>query len=92
MPDVKTASVIDQDLDFLPINGTDYVEFYVGNAKQSSHYYRSSFGFTLVAYCGPETGVRDRAAGFRKTFSRRRGPGDPGAGTQKTDFDHLCRV
>lgn len=62
MPDVKTASVIDQDLDFLPINGTDYVEFYVGNAKQSSHYYRSSFGFTLVAYCGPETGVRDRAS------------------------------
>jgi 4-hydroxyphenylpyruvate dioxygenase len=48
--------------DFLPINGTDYVEFYCGNAKQSAHFYRSAFGFQLVAYCGPETGVRDRAS------------------------------
>ena len=62
MPDVKTAPTIDQQVDFVPINGTDYVEFYVGNAKQSAHYYRSAFGFTLVAYCGPETGVRDRAS------------------------------
>jgi 4-hydroxyphenylpyruvate dioxygenase len=49
-------------LDFLPINGTDFVELYVGNAKQSSHFYRSAFGMSLVAYCGPETGVRDRAS------------------------------
>lgn len=48
--------------DAFPINGTDYVEFYVGNAKQASHYYRSAFGFSLVAYRGPETGVRDRAS------------------------------
>ncbi len=48
--------------DFLPINGTDYIEFYVGNAKQSSYYYRSAFGFKLVAYAGLETGVRDRAS------------------------------
>ena len=48
--------------DFLPINGTDYIEFYVGNAKQSSHYYQKGFGFELVAYSGPETGVRDRAS------------------------------
>jgi 4-hydroxyphenylpyruvate dioxygenase len=48
--------------DAFPINGTDYVEFYVGNAKQSSHYYRSAFGYQLVAYRGPETGVRDRAS------------------------------
>lgn len=48
--------------DAFPINGTDYVEFYVGNAKQASHYYRSAFGYQLVAYCGPETGVRDRAS------------------------------
>ncbi|MBA3345416.1 MAG: 4-hydroxyphenylpyruvate dioxygenase [Gemmatimonadales bacterium] len=47
--------------DTFPINGTDYIEFYVGNAKQASHYYRSAFGFELVAYRGPETGVRDRA-------------------------------
>ncbi|HEX7070823.1 MAG TPA: 4-hydroxyphenylpyruvate dioxygenase, partial [Rhodothermales bacterium] len=43
----------------LPINGTDYVEFYVGNAKQAAHYYRNAFGFDLVAYRGPETGHRD---------------------------------
>lgn len=48
--------------DFLPINGTDYVEFYVGNAKQASYYYRTAFGYQLVAYAGPETGVRDRAS------------------------------
>jgi 4-hydroxyphenylpyruvate dioxygenase len=48
--------------DTFPINGTDYVEFYVGNAKQASHYYRTAFGFQLIAYRGPETGVRDRAS------------------------------
>jgi 4-hydroxyphenylpyruvate dioxygenase len=48
--------------DFLPINGTDYVELYVGNARQSSHYYRSAFGFSLVAYAEPETGMRDRSS------------------------------
>jgi 4-hydroxyphenylpyruvate dioxygenase len=48
--------------DFLPLNGTDYVEFYVGNARQSAHYYRSAFGFRLAAYCGPETGTHDRAS------------------------------
>ncbi len=48
--------------DAFPINGTDYVEFYVGNAKQASHYYRSAFGYQLIGYRGPETGVRDRAS------------------------------
>ena len=48
--------------DPFPINGTDYVEFYCGNAKQASHYYRAAFGFQLVGYSGPETGVRDRAS------------------------------
>ncbi|HEU5048945.1 MAG TPA: 4-hydroxyphenylpyruvate dioxygenase [Gemmatimonadales bacterium] len=48
--------------DTFPINGTDYVEFYVGNARQSAHYYVSAFGYELVAYRGPETGVRDRAS------------------------------
>ena len=48
--------------DVFPINGTDYVEFYVGNAKQAAHYYQSAFGFRLVAYRGPETGVRDRVS------------------------------
>ena len=48
--------------DFLPLNGTDYVEFYVGNARQAAHYYRTAFGFRLAAYRGPETGTRDRAS------------------------------
>jgi 4-hydroxyphenylpyruvate dioxygenase len=48
--------------DFLPLNGTDYVEFYVGNARQAAHYYRTAFGFRLAAYQGPETGTRDRAS------------------------------
>src|SRR5271165_6312557 len=48
--------------DFLPLNGTDYVEFYVGNAKQSAYFYRSAFGMKLVAYRGPETGTRDRVS------------------------------
>lgn len=48
--------------DFLPINGTDYIEMYVGNAKQSALFYQYAFGFELIAYAGPETGVRDRAS------------------------------
>ncbi|MBK6841613.1 MAG: 4-hydroxyphenylpyruvate dioxygenase [Gemmatimonadetes bacterium] len=48
--------------DTFPINGTDYIEFYVGNAKQASLYYRAAFGFQIVAYRGPETGTRDRAS------------------------------
>ena len=48
--------------DFLPLLGTDHLEFYVGNAKQAAYYYQGAFGFELVAYLGPETGVRDRAS------------------------------
>ena len=48
--------------DFLPLHGTDHVELYVGNAKQSAYYYRAAFGFKLIAYRGPETGTRDRAS------------------------------
>ncbi|MBK9448623.1 MAG: 4-hydroxyphenylpyruvate dioxygenase [Bacteroidetes bacterium] len=48
--------------DFLPLNGTDYLELYVGNAKQSAHFYKTAFGFQSVAYAGPETGIRDRAS------------------------------
>ena len=48
--------------DFLPLNGTDHVEFYCGNAKQSAYYYQHAWGYELVAYAGPETGVRDRAS------------------------------
>jgi 4-hydroxyphenylpyruvate dioxygenase len=48
--------------DFLPLSGTDHIEFWVGNAKQAAYYYQHAFGFELVAYSGPETGVRDRAS------------------------------
>ncbi len=48
--------------DTFPINGTDYVEFYVGNARQASHFYRTAFGFQLLAYRGPETGSRELAS------------------------------
>ena len=54
--------VVPEAHDVFPINGTDYIEFYVGNAKQASHYYRAAFGFQLVGYRGPETGTRDRAS------------------------------
>ena len=48
--------------DFLPLEGTDYVEFYVGNAKQAAHYYKTAFGFQSLAYSGPETGPKDRVS------------------------------
>jgi 4-hydroxyphenylpyruvate dioxygenase len=48
--------------DFLPLMGTDYVEFYVGNAKQAAHYYVTAFGFQPLAYAGPETGAKDRVS------------------------------
>jgi len=48
--------------DTFPLNGTDHIEFYVGNAKQSALYYQAAFGFQWVAYMGPETGVRDRVS------------------------------
>ncbi len=48
--------------DFLPLQGTDYLEFYVGNARQAAHYYRSAFGMHWIGYSGPETGSRDRSS------------------------------
>lgn len=48
--------------DFLPLLGTDYVELYVGNAKQAAHYYKTAFGFQSLAYCGLETGIKDRTS------------------------------
>jgi 4-hydroxyphenylpyruvate dioxygenase len=50
------------EVDFLPLNGTDHIELFVGNAKQSAYYYQKAWGYKLVAYSGPETGVRDRAS------------------------------
>ena len=57
-PQTKSSA----EADFLPLQGTDYVEFYVGNAKQAAHYYKTAFGFQSLAYAGPETGLRDRAS------------------------------
>ncbi|MFN2468106.1 MAG: 4-hydroxyphenylpyruvate dioxygenase [Gaiellaceae bacterium] len=48
--------------DFMPIEGWDHLELYVGNAKQAAYFYEQAFGFTPTAYAGPETGVRDRAS------------------------------
>ena len=49
-------------VDFLPLKGVDHLEFYVGNAKQAAYYYRAAFGMKLIAYSGPETGMRDRVS------------------------------
>jgi 4-hydroxyphenylpyruvate dioxygenase len=48
--------------DFLPLNGTDFIELWVGNAKQAAHFYKTAFGFQSLAYAGPETGVKDRVS------------------------------
>ena len=48
--------------DFLPLLGTDYIEMYVGNAKQSAHFYKTAFGFQSHAYAGLETGIKDRVS------------------------------
>lgn len=56
----KSKEVEEQD--FLPLQGTDYIEFYVGNAKQAAHFYKTAFGFQSLAYAGPETGVKDKVS------------------------------
>jgi 4-hydroxyphenylpyruvate dioxygenase len=57
-----TLTAPEQVTDTFPINGTDFIEFYVGNAKQAAQFYRQVFGYEIVAYRGPETGTRDRAS------------------------------
>jgi len=59
---IASEKSVSTDTDFLPLQGTDYVEFYVGNAKQAAHFYKSAFGFQSLAYAGPETGVKDKAS------------------------------
>jgi 4-hydroxyphenylpyruvate dioxygenase len=61
---METLEVTKQETmqDFLPLNGTDFIELWVGNAKQAAHYYKTAFGFQSLAYAGPETGVKDRAS------------------------------
>ena len=62
--ETTTAPVLTSDSvsDFLPLDGTDYVEFYVGNAKQAAHFYKTAFGFQSLAYAGPETGMKDKVS------------------------------
>jgi 4-hydroxyphenylpyruvate dioxygenase len=62
MEALTASAKMKQAQDFLPINGTDYIELYVGNAKQAAHFYKTAFGFQNLAYAGPETGVRDVAS------------------------------
>ncbi|MGN7787443.1 4-hydroxyphenylpyruvate dioxygenase [Niabella sp. 22666] len=59
---LQSAQAVADVVDFLPLEGTDYIEFYVGNAKQAAHFYKTAFGFQSLAYSGPETGVKDRAS------------------------------
>ncbi len=59
---VQPAPTPSANEDFLPLHGTDYIELYVGNAKQAAHFYKTAFGFQSLAYAGLETGVRDRAS------------------------------
>jgi 4-hydroxyphenylpyruvate dioxygenase len=60
--DTATKNKTHSQQDLFPINGTDYIEFYIGNARQAAHYYETAFGFELIAYRGPETGKRDAAS------------------------------
>jgi len=62
MNTTESSTSVMTETDFLPLLGTDHVEFYVGNAKQSAYYYQTAFGYKLVAYSGPETGVREKAS------------------------------
>ena len=78
--------------DFLPIMGTDYVEFYVGNAKQAAHFYKTALGFQSLAYAGLETGLKDRTSyvvvqdKIRLVFTT------PMPGTENTEiFDHIAK-
>ena len=70
--------------DTFPINGTDYIELYVGNAKQSALYYRAAFGYTLIGYRGPETGVRDRACSSDLQCLQRMGRSTQAAGMRSS--------
>ncbi|MBS1498868.1 MAG: VOC family protein, partial [Bacteroidetes bacterium] len=58
----QLEKVVAEAADFLPLLGTDHIEFYVGNAKQAAHYYKTAFGFQSLAYAGLETGVKDRTS------------------------------
>src|SRR3979411_1197025 len=58
----KTKAAPGTEAAFLRLQGTHYIELYVGNAKQAAHFYKTAFGFQSLAYAGPETGTKDRAS------------------------------
>jgi 4-hydroxyphenylpyruvate dioxygenase len=60
--ETNEKEIMSETSDFLPVLGTDYIELWVGNAKQAAHYYKTAFGFQSLAYAGPETGVKDRTS------------------------------
>ena len=62
MATTQTAATADRTHDFMPLNGIDHVELWVGNAKQAAFFFTHAYGFTEVAYAGLETGVRDRTS------------------------------
>ncbi|MEZ4941289.1 MAG: 4-hydroxyphenylpyruvate dioxygenase [Saprospiraceae bacterium] len=59
---IQPAPEKSQNVDFLPLHGTDYIELYVGNAKQAAHFYKTAFGFQSLAYAGLETGIKNKAS------------------------------
>jgi len=75
--------------DFLPLMGTDYVEFYVGNAKQVAHFYKTALGFQSLAYAGLETGVKDRTSYVVVQDKIRLMFTTPMPGTESDIFDHI---
>ena len=78
--------------DFLPLLGTDYVELYVGNAKQAAHFYKTALGFQSLAYAGLETGVRDRTSYVLIQGKIRLVLTTPMPGTDNTEiFDHITK-
>lgn len=100
MSDLKDAQNFDYGLekifpeadDFLPLLGTDYVELYVGNAKQAAHFYKTAFGFQSLAYAGLETGLKDRTSYVLVQDKIRLVLTTPMPGTDNQQiFDHLAK-
>jgi 4-hydroxyphenylpyruvate dioxygenase len=97
MSDLKNKENIDYSLekifpeaeDFLPLLGTDYVEFYVGNAKQAAHFYKTAMGFQSLAYAGLETGIRDKTSYVLVQDKIRLVLTSPMPGKSKEIFEHL---
>lgn len=84
--------IFDEAEDFLPIMGTDYVEYYVGNAKQAAHFYKTALGFQSLAYAGLETGMKDRTSYVVVQDKIRLILTSPMPGTENNEiFDHITK-